>query len=169
MTLQPGTRLGSYEITSLLGSGGMGQVYRAKDLKLGRDVAIKVLREELAADPERLRRFEQEARSASALNHPNIITIYDIGKHGDTPYIAMEYVEGKTLRECGLAYNYITISETLVLLPTREPLDPSDYCHAAQGQPRQWIVRAVLVYTSVGQYRPYARSPASARLPAPCG
>ena len=99
MTLQPGTRLGSYEITSLLGSGGMGQVYRAKDHKLGRDVAIKVLREELASDPERLRRFEQEARSASALNHPNIITIYDIGKHGDTPYIAMEFVEGKTLRE----------------------------------------------------------------------
>jgi serine/threonine protein kinase len=99
MTLQPGTRLGSYEVTSLLGSGGMGEVYRAKDLKLGRDVAVKVLREELASDPERLRRFEQEARSASALNHPNIITIHDIGKHEATPYIAMEYVEGKTLRE----------------------------------------------------------------------
>jgi serine/threonine protein kinase len=77
----------------------MGKVYRAKDLKLDRDVAIKVLREELATDPERLRRFEQEARSASALNHPNIITIYDIGKHETTPYIAMEYVEGRTLRE----------------------------------------------------------------------
>jgi TolB-like protein/Tfp pilus assembly protein PilF/predicted Ser/Thr protein kinase len=99
MSLPIGARLGSYEITSLLGSGGMGQVYRAKDLKLGRDVAIKVLREELASDPERLRRFEQEARSASALNHPNIITIHDIGKHDATPYIAMEYVEGKTLRE----------------------------------------------------------------------
>ena len=99
MTLQPGTQLGHYEITSLLGSGGMGEVYRAKDHKLGRDVAIKVLREELASDPERLRRFEQEARSASALNHPNIITIHDIGKHEATPYIAMEFVEGKTLRE----------------------------------------------------------------------
>jgi serine/threonine protein kinase len=74
MTLQPGTRLGSYEITSLLGSSGMGQVYRAKDLKLGREVAIKVLLEEFASDSERLRRFEQEARSPSALNHPNIIT-----------------------------------------------------------------------------------------------
>ncbi len=109
MTLTPGTKLGHYETTSLLGSGGMGEVYRAKDHKLGRDVAIKVLREELASDPERLRRFEQEARSASALNHPNIITIYDIhlrqgyggqvGKHDSTPYIAMEYVEGRTLRE----------------------------------------------------------------------
>jgi serine/threonine protein kinase/Tfp pilus assembly protein PilF len=99
MTLQPGTRLGHYEITSLLGSGGMGEVYRAKDHKLGRDVAIKVLKEELATDPERLRRFEQEARSASALNHPNIITIYDLGQHETTHYIAMELVEGKTLRE----------------------------------------------------------------------
>jgi serine/threonine protein kinase/tetratricopeptide (TPR) repeat protein len=98
MLLQPGTRLGSYEITSLLGSGGMGQVYRAKDDKLGRDVAIKVLREDLASDPERLCRFEQEARSASALNHPNIITIYSIDKHEETPYIAMELVEGETLR-----------------------------------------------------------------------
>jgi serine/threonine protein kinase len=99
MTIARGSTLGPYEILSLIGAGGMGQVYRAKDLKLGRDVAVKVLREELAAHPERLRRFEQEARSASALNHPNIIHIYDIGKHGETPYIAMEFVEGKTLRE----------------------------------------------------------------------
>ncbi|MEE9264953.1 MAG: serine/threonine-protein kinase, partial [Vicinamibacteria bacterium] len=99
MSLQPGTRLGSYEIVSLLGAGGMGEVYKAKDLKLGRDVAIKVLREDLASDPERLRRFEQEARAASSLNHPNIVTIHDIGEHEGTRYIAMEYVEGKTLRE----------------------------------------------------------------------
>ena len=99
MPLTPGTRLGSYEIVSRLGSGGMGEVYKAKDLKLGRDVAIKVLREDLASDPERLRRFEQEARAASSLNHPNIVTIHDIGEHEGTRYIAMEYVEGKTLRE----------------------------------------------------------------------
>ncbi len=99
MTLTPGNRLGPYEILAPLGAGGMGEVYRAKDPRLGRDVAIKVLPSELSADPERRRRFEHEARAASALNHPNILTIYDIGFSGETTYIAMELVEGKTLRE----------------------------------------------------------------------
>ena len=98
MSPEPDTRLGSYEIVQRLGSGGMAEVYRAKDLKLGRDVAIKVLQEEMASDPERVKRFEREARSASALNHPNIITIYDIGRHGSTHFIAVESVDGKTLR-----------------------------------------------------------------------
>ena len=99
MGFSRGTRLGSYEITSLLGAGGMGEVYRAKDLELGRDVAIKVLRKELASEPAGLKRFEQEARTASALNHPNITTIYHIGEHQGMRYIVMEYVDGKTLRE----------------------------------------------------------------------
>jgi serine/threonine-protein kinase len=99
MALNPGTRFASYELGPLLGSGGMGEVYRAKDVRLGRPVAIKVLRPESASSPERLARFEQEARTASALNHPNVITIYDIGRVDDTPYIAMEFVEGKTVRE----------------------------------------------------------------------
>jgi eukaryotic-like serine/threonine-protein kinase len=99
MTLAAGTRLGPYEIVAPLGAGGMGEVYRAKDSKLGRDVAIKVLPETVASDPDRRRRFEQEARAASALNHPNILTIHDIGSTNGTVYIAMELVEGKTLRE----------------------------------------------------------------------
>ncbi|MFY9552049.1 MAG: protein kinase [Thermoanaerobaculia bacterium] len=99
MNLSPGTRLGPYEIVAPLGAGGMGEVYRARDTKLGRDVAIKVLPILTASDPDRRQRFEQEARSASALNHPNILTIYDIGGTNGTVYIAMELIEGKTLRE----------------------------------------------------------------------
>src|SRR6202050_1994545 len=99
MALLPGTHLGPYEIVTLLGVGGMGEVYRARDARLGRTVAIKILPAEFAADSDRLGRFEREARSASALNHPNIVTIYDLGKEGSTHYIAMELIEGKTLRE----------------------------------------------------------------------
>jgi predicted ATPase len=99
MALAVGSRLGPYEIVSPLGAGGMGEVYRARDTRLDRDVAIKVLPERLAADRERLTRFEREARSASALNHPNVVTIYDVGEEGSVFYIAMELVEGKTLRE----------------------------------------------------------------------
>src|SRR5512143_3682010 len=99
MALSPGSRIGPYEIVSALGAGGMGEVYRAKDSRLGREVAVKVLPEGLASDHDRLSRFEQEARSASALNHPNIVTIYEIGSTGQVSYIAMELVDGKTLRE----------------------------------------------------------------------
>jgi predicted ATPase/predicted Ser/Thr protein kinase len=99
MFLAPGTRLGPYEIQAPLGSGGMGEVYRAKDTRLGRSVAIKTLPAAFATDTERLHRFEQEARSASALNHPNIVTIYELGHEATTHYIAMELVEGRTLRE----------------------------------------------------------------------
>jgi serine/threonine protein kinase len=99
MSLAAGSRLGSYEIVAPLGAGGMGEVYRARDAKLGREIAVKVLPEAAASDPDRRQRFEQEARSASALNHPNILTIYDIGSADGTVYIAMELVEGKTLRE----------------------------------------------------------------------
>jgi eukaryotic-like serine/threonine-protein kinase len=99
MTLPAGTRLGSYELIASLGQGGMGEVYRAKDTRLSRDVAVKVLPAELAGDADRLSRFEQEARSASALNHPNIITIHDVGTAEGVSYIAMELVEGRTLRE----------------------------------------------------------------------
>jgi dipeptidyl aminopeptidase/acylaminoacyl peptidase len=99
MTLPAGTRLGPYEVVASVGAGGMGEVYRARDVRLGREVAVKTLPALAASDPERRARFEQEARSASALNHPNIITVLDIGDAGGASYIAMEYVEGRTVRE----------------------------------------------------------------------
>jgi serine/threonine protein kinase/Tol biopolymer transport system component len=98
MTLDAGTRLGPYQIEGPLGAGGMGQVYRAKDVRLGRDVAIKIVRERTEADPERQRRLMQEARAASALNHPNILTVYDVGVEDDKPYIVSELIDGRPLR-----------------------------------------------------------------------
>jgi serine/threonine-protein kinase len=97
--LTEGTRLGDYRLQSLLGSGGMGDVYRARDLRLDRDVAIKVLPSVFSADPDRLRRFEQEARAAAALNHPNILGIFQMGIHGGAPYLVFELLDGQTLRE----------------------------------------------------------------------
>src|SRR5262245_41757944 len=98
MTLAAGSRVGPYEILAPLGAGGMGEVYRARDTRLGREVAVKVLPAGLSQDPERLKRFEREARSASSLNHPNIVTIHDIGSQDSISYIAMELVEGSSLR-----------------------------------------------------------------------
>ena len=99
MAISAGARLGGFEVLAPLGAGGMGEVYRARDTRLGREVALKVLPESLAADPDRLARFEREARSASALNHPNIVTIHEIGRDGDTTFVAMELVDGRTLRD----------------------------------------------------------------------
>src|SRR5262245_45099248 len=99
MPLTPGARLGPYEIVAPLGAGGMGEVYRARDTRLGREVAIKVLPSEVSADRDRLARFEREARSASALNHPSIVTIYEIGSADSISYLSMELVQGTTLRE----------------------------------------------------------------------
>ena len=98
MSLKPGARLGPYEVLSPIGAGGMGEVYRARDTRLGRDVAVKVLPSSLAATPERVARFEREARSASALNHPNIVTIYEFGSSDSGAFIAMELVKGDSLR-----------------------------------------------------------------------
>ena len=98
LPLTTGSRLGPYEILSPLGAGGMGEVYRAKDPRLGRDVAIKVLPPSFSQDADRLRRFEQEAKAAGVLNHPNITAVYDIGTHDGAPYVVQELLEGETLR-----------------------------------------------------------------------
>src|SRR5665811_392422 len=97
MALAPGTRLESYEILGLLGAGGMGEVYRARDVVLKREVAIKVLPAYFSQDPDRLRRFEQEAQAAAALNHPNILAVHRFGTFEGAPYLVSELLEGGTL------------------------------------------------------------------------
>ncbi len=99
MSLNAGTRLGPYEIVAPLGAGGMGEVYRAKDTRLGREVAVKVLPQHLTANPEIRARFEREAKTISSLNHPHICTLHDIGREGDTDYLVMELVDGETLAQ----------------------------------------------------------------------
>jgi serine/threonine-protein kinase len=112
LNINAGVRVGPYEIVAPIGAGGMGEVYRARDDRLGRDVALKVLGTDLAASGEHLKRFEQEARAASALNHPNIITIYEIGRSGPLSFIAMELIDGRDVRMM-LAGEQIPIKQTL--------------------------------------------------------
>jgi serine/threonine protein kinase len=99
MALTTGTRIGAYEIVGLIGAGGMGEVYRARDVRLHRDVAIKVIPDSVAADPVSRGRFETEARAVAALSHPNIIAIYDFSQDGATAYAVMELLDGRTLRQ----------------------------------------------------------------------
>jgi serine/threonine protein kinase len=99
VALSSGTRLGPYEVLSHLGAGGMGEVYRARDTKLDRDVAVKVLPADLANDPEALSRFEREARAISSLSHPHICALYDVGSEDGLEYLVMELLEGETLAE----------------------------------------------------------------------
>jgi eukaryotic-like serine/threonine-protein kinase len=119
MAVTAGTRLGSYDVVAPIAAGGMGEVYRAHDSRLGRDVALKVLPADLATDTERRRRFEQEARAASGLNHPNVVHVYDIGGTDGTIYIAMELVEGRTLRE--LVQSGPLPSRSCTTSPSRSP------------------------------------------------
>lgn len=112
MEIETGTRVGRYEIRSPLGKGGMGEVYLAQDIRLRRPVALKLLPARFAEDTDRLQRFEQEAYAASALNHPNIITIHEIGQEDSVYFMATEFVEGETLR-LRLQHSLLKLSEAL--------------------------------------------------------
>src|SRR5215510_5371580 len=112
MLLAPGTRVGAYEILSALGAGGMGEVYRARDRKLDRDVAIKILPEAFATDPERVTRFEREAKTLASLNHPNIAHIYGVEESDGVRALVMELIEGPTLAE-RIAQGQVPIDEAL--------------------------------------------------------
>ena len=115
MALATGTKLGSYEITDAIGAGGMGEVYQALDTKLGRDVAIKVLPEAFAHDPERLSRFQREAKMLAALNHPNIATIYGLEQSNGTSYLVMELVSGETLADRVKREGAVPVEEALAI------------------------------------------------------
>ena len=98
MQLTPGLQVGPYEVMAVLGTGGMAEVYRARDTRLGREVALKVVKAPMAANPELLERLEKEARIAGSLNHPNLVVVYDVGQHDGTPYFVTELLEGESLR-----------------------------------------------------------------------
>src|ERR1700686_5867258 len=115
MALTAGTNLGTYEITGAIGAGGMGEVYQAHDTRLGRDVAIKVLPEAFAHDPERLSRFQREAKMLASLNHPNIATIYGLEQSGGVSYLVMELVPGETLADLIKRDGAVPIEESLTI------------------------------------------------------
>src|SRR4029078_7172226 len=112
MTLAPGTRLGPYEILTPIGAGGMGEVYRARDTRLERTVAIKVLSDQLSKTEEVRQRFEREARTISQLSHPHICALYDVGREGETEYLVMEFLEGETLLD-RLAKGPLPLEQTI--------------------------------------------------------
>jgi serine/threonine protein kinase len=113
MAIASGTRLGTYEVTVQIGAGGMGEVYRARDSKLCREVAIKVLPDIFARDPEKLSRYQREAKMLAALNHPNIATIYGLEQSGNTNYLVMELVSGETLAQRIQSEGPIPLDEVL--------------------------------------------------------
>ena len=135
MPLTARTRLGSYEIVGRLGTGGMGEVYRAKDLRLGRDVALKVLPADVASSPDRLARFEREARTVAGLNHPNIVTLYTVEDVDGVRFLTMELVEGQTLLSVEFKIN--------LLAPARGDLLMARAAFFGPGAPSRRAMRKV--------------------------
>jgi serine/threonine protein kinase len=133
--LSAGTRLGSYEITGAVGAGGMGEVYRARDAKLGRDVALKVLPEAFARDAERMARFQREAKVLASLNHPNIASIYGLEDSGSTHALVMELVEGPTLAD-RIKSGPILIAEALAIVNRDRAIIANDQRAAQLIRPR---------------------------------
>src|SRR3954470_8283242 len=129
MPFEPGSRLGPYEIAARIGAGGMGEVYRARDTRLDRTVAIKILTGALAADPESRQRFEQEARAIAALNDPHICTIHDVGRDGDVDYLVLEFLEGETLADRLSRAPDLAIRETIEI--AIQIADALDHAHRA--------------------------------------
>src|SRR5262245_14911004 len=152
--LTSGTRLGPYEILSALGAAGMGEVYRARDPRLGRDVAIEVLPAAFSRDAERLRRFEQEARAAAALNHSNILAVYDIGQHDESPYIVEELLDGHTLRDRLATAPFDT--------PVRRASTPTGFGSSAGGRVRHAVDGGLPVRKAVDYAVQIARGLAAA-------
>ena len=126
MSVTPGTRLGSYEILAPIGRGGMGEVYRATDLRLGRTLAVKVMPADVAANPVRRERFEREARTVASLSHPNICVLHDIGREGDLDFIVLEYLEAPTLADC-LVHGSLPLDR--LLRAAIEIADALDHAH----------------------------------------
>jgi Tol biopolymer transport system component len=164
MTLNPGTRLGPYEISSPLGAGGMGEVYRARDTRLGRDVAIKVLPQHLSSHPEVRARFEREAKTVSSLNHPHICTLFDVGRDGDIDYLVMELVEGETL-STRLSKGALSLAETLRV--GSQIADALDRAHTAGVVHRDLKPGNVMLTRSGAKLMDFGLARASGLAPAP--
>ncbi|HET6349863.1 MAG TPA: protein kinase, partial [Candidatus Krumholzibacteria bacterium] len=164
MTLNAGTRLGPYEILSPLGAGGMGEVYRAKDTRLGREVAVKVLPQHLSSNPEVRARFEREARTVSSLNHPNICTLFDVGRDGDVDYLVMELVEGETLA-ARLMKGSLSLADSLRI--GGEIADALDRAHRAGVVHRDLKPGNVMLTRSGAKLMDFGLARASGLAPAP--
>ena len=164
MTLNAGTRLGPYEILSPLGAGGMGEVYRAKDTRLGREVALKVLPQHLSSNPEVRARFEREARTVSSLNHPNICTLFDVGRDGDVDYLVMELVEGETLA-ARLMKGSLSLADSLRI--GGEIADALDRAHRAGVVHRDLKPGNVMLTRSGAKLMDFGLARASGLAPAP--